>query len=96
MLERTRRLCYHAATSFDAGDPDALPTVFTAKAEVADCAVNMVNEVMTLTGGLAYRDDSRLHQLLRDARAAHIMAPTTDMLRTWTGRVLLGLPILGA
>lgn len=95
MLERTRRLCYHAAASFDAGEPDALPTVFTAKAEVADCAVNMVNEVMTLTGGLAYRDDSRLHQLLRDARAAHVMAPTTDMLRTWTGRVLLGLPILG-
>ncbi|MEW8000592.1 MAG: acyl-CoA dehydrogenase family protein [Candidatus Thiodiazotropha endolucinida] len=95
MLERTRRLCYHAAASFDAGNPDALPTVFTAKAEVADCAVNMVNEVMTLMGGLAYRDDSRLHQLLRDARAAHVMAPTTDMLRTWTGRVLLGLPILG-
>ncbi len=95
MLERTRRLCYHAAATFDAGDPDALPTVFTAKAEVADCAVTVVNEVMTLTGGLAYRDDSRLHQLLRDARAAHVMAPTTDMLRTWTGRVLLGLPILG-
>ncbi|MES9834196.1 MAG: acyl-CoA dehydrogenase family protein [Candidatus Thiodiazotropha sp. DIVDIV] len=95
MLERTRRLCYHAASIFDAGDPDALPTVFTAKAEVADCTVNIINEVMTLMGGVAYRDDSRLHQLLRDARAAHVMAPTTDMLRIWTGRVLLGLPILG-
>ncbi|MEW8615776.1 MAG: acyl-CoA dehydrogenase family protein [Candidatus Thiodiazotropha sp.] len=95
MLERTRRLCYHAAASFDAGEPDALPAVFTAKAEVADCAVAIVNEVMTLSGGQAYRDESRLHRLLRDARAAHVMAPTTDVLRTWTGRVLLGLPILG-
>lgn len=94
MLERTRRLAYHAAASFDAGDPDALPAVFTAKAEVADCAVNMVNEVMTLTGGIGYREGSRLHKLLRDARAAHVMAPTTDMLRIWTGRALLGQPIL--
>lgn len=96
MLERTRRLAYHAAASFDAGDPDALPAVFTTKAEVADCAVTMVNEVMTMTGGMAYREGSKLHQLLRDARAAHVMAPTTDMLRIWTGRTLLGLPILGA
>ncbi len=95
MLERTRRLCYHAASSFDAGDPDALPAVFTAKAEVADCAVTIVNEVMTLCGGIAYRGGSRLHRLLRDARAAHVMAPTTDVLRLWTGRALLGKPILG-
>lgn len=95
MLERTRRLLYHAAASFDAGDPDALPAVFTAKAEMAECAVNIVNEVMTLCGGLAYREGSKLQQMLRDARAAHVMAPTTDMLRIWTGRTLLGQPILG-
>lgn len=96
MLERTRRLAYHAAARFDAGDPDALPAVFTTKAEVAECAVDMVNEVMTLTGGMAYREGTKLHQLLRDARAAHVMAPTTDILRVWTGRTLLGQPILGA
>lgn len=95
MLERTRRLAYHAAASFDAGDPDALPAVFTTKAEVAECAVTMVNEVMTMTGGMSYREGSKLHQLLRDARASHVMAPTTDMLRIWTGRTLLGQPILG-
>lgn len=95
-LERTRQLAYHAAASFDAGDPDSLPAVFTTKAEVAECAVNIVNEVMTLTGGITYRQDSKLHQLLRDARAAHVMAPTTDILRIWTGRTLLGQPILGS
>jgi len=95
MLERTRRLAYYAAASFDAGNPDALPAVFTTKAEVADCAVDIVNEVMTITGGMAYREGSKLHRLLRDARAAHVMAPTTDLLRVWTGRTLLGQPILG-
>ena len=72
MLERTRRLAYHAAASFDAGNPDSLPAVFTTKAEVAECAVDIVNEVMTLTGGISYRNGSKLHQLLRDARAAHV------------------------
>ncbi len=95
VLERTRHLVYHAANSFDSGDPDALPEVFTAKAEVADCAVTITNEVMTIAGGIAYRGGSRLYRMLRDARAAHIMAPTTDVLRIWTGRALLGQPILG-
>ncbi len=49
---------------------------------------------MTLTGGIAYRENSRFDVLLRDARAAHIMSPTTDLLYTWLGRALLDQPIL--
>jgi alkylation response protein AidB-like acyl-CoA dehydrogenase len=93
-VERTRRLIYHAAAAGDAGDGGALPALLSAKAEVADCVVGVVNEAMTLAGGIAYRDGSRLEQMLRDARAAPVMAPTTDILRTWTGRALLGLPLL--
>lgn len=93
-LERTRRLAYHAASSFDAGEPDALTAIMAAKVEVADCVVNMVNEAMTLSGGIGYRNGSRLPRLLRDARAAHLMSPTTDMLRVWIGRGLLGQPLL--
>lgn len=94
VLERTRRLTYHAAASFDAGEPDALTAVMAAKVEVADCAVNLVNEAMTLSGGIGYRNGSRMHRLLRDARAAHLMSPTTDILRVWIGRALLGQPLL--
>jgi alkylation response protein AidB-like acyl-CoA dehydrogenase len=49
---------------------------------------------MTLMGGITYRNSSKLHRSLRDARAAHLMAPTTDMLRVWIGRTLLGQPLL--
>lgn len=94
MVERTRALVYRAAGQFDAGEPDALVAVMAAKAEVADCAVHLVNESMTLTGGIGYRQGSRLHRLLRDARAAHLMSPTTDVLRVWIGRALLGQPLL--
>jgi len=94
VLERTRRLTYHAASSFDAGEPDALTAIMAAKVEVADCVVSVVNEAMTLCGGIGYRNGSRLHRLLRDARAAHLMSPTTDILRVWIGRALLGQPLL--
>lgn len=94
IVERTRQLTYHAARSFDAGEPDALIAVMSAKAEVADCVVQLVNESMTLNGGIGYRKDSKLHRLLRDARACHLMSPTTDILRVWIGRALLGQPLL--
>lgn len=93
-VERTRRFAYHAATHVDQGNPEALPALLSAKAEVADCCVDVINGVMTLTGGKGYAENSELGRLLRDARAAHVMAPTTDMLRVWAGRALLGEPVL--
>lgn len=93
-VERTRRLIYYAASCFDSGDPDALIALMASKATVADCVVSVVNEVMTMVGGIGYRNDSKLHRMLRDARAVHLMSPTTDILRIWIGRALLGLPLL--
>jgi alkylation response protein AidB-like acyl-CoA dehydrogenase len=94
-LQRTRQLVYWAASEADAGGPEALPGLCSAKADVADCVVTIVNEAMTLCGGIAYREHSKFDRMLRDARAAHVMTPTTDILRTWTGRGLLGQPLLG-
>lgn len=93
-LQKTRQLAYHAALEGELGGADALPLLMAAKAEVADCAVRLTNEAMTLAGGMAYRENSKLARLLREARAAHVMSPTTDLLRVWTGRALLGLPLL--
>lgn len=92
--QRTRHLVYHAAAAGDAGDADALVQILACKAAAGETAVRVTNEAMTIGGGSAYRDNSKLARLLRDARAAHVMAPTTDMLKTWTGRALLQLPLL--
>lgn len=94
-VERTRQFVYSSAARYDSGAPAPLPSLLSAKAEVAECAVEVVNEVMTLMGGTAYARGGKLGRNLRDARAAHVMAPTTDLLRTWSGRALLGLPLLG-
>jgi alkylation response protein AidB-like acyl-CoA dehydrogenase len=94
-VERTRRLCYWAAACADRGEPDALPALCAAKAEVARSVVQVTNESMTLTGGSSYREGKLLQRLLRDARAADVMSPTTDLLYGWIGRALLELPLLG-
>ena len=93
-LEATRQLIHSAARKGDAGHPDALPSILACKAAAGDAAVRIANEAMTLCGGAGYRDNGRMTRILRDARASHVMAPTTDMLKTWVGRALLGLPLL--
>ncbi len=93
-VERTRRLIYNAALSGDRNDPSAILSLLAAKAEVASCAVDTVNEAMTLAGGISYQQNGLLGMLLRDARAAHVMSPTTDILYTWLGRALLDQPLL--
>jgi alkylation response protein AidB-like acyl-CoA dehydrogenase len=93
-VERTRRLIYHAAAEAEVGGPDALLGLVSAKAEVAEAAEAVVNDALSLTGGIGYGQDSLLHRHLRDARAAHVMSPLTDVLRVWAGKTLLGEPLL--
>ncbi len=93
-VKRSRLLLYHAAMAGDMGQEDALTALLACKADAGNTAVHTANEAMTLGGGMAYRANSTLARLLRDARASHVMSPTTDLLTTWTGRSALGLPLL--
>ncbi|MCA1596295.1 MAG: acyl-CoA/acyl-ACP dehydrogenase [Chloroflexi bacterium] len=93
-VHRTRALVYQAAHMGDARDPEALVPILACKADVADMVESVTNEAMTLCGGAAYAENSFLARLLRDARAAHVMSPTTDILKTWAGRALLSQPLL--
>ncbi|GAA2488630.1 acyl-CoA dehydrogenase family protein [Streptomyces gobitricini] len=94
-VERTRRLIYHAAAEAETGGAEALAGLASSKAEVAEAAEAVINDALSLVGGVGYSDNSPLHRLLRDARAAHVMSPVTDVLRIWTGRALLDQPLLG-
>ncbi len=93
-LLRTRSLVYQAGHLGDMGAPEALSYIMASKVAASETAVRVVNEAMTLCGGRSYRDNSELARLLRDARASHVMSPTTDMLKTWIGRTALDLPLL--
>jgi alkylation response protein AidB-like acyl-CoA dehydrogenase len=92
-VEKSRLLLHHAARLGDLGSSDALTAILACKADAANTAVATTNEAMTMCGGMAYRDNSTLARLLRDARASHVMSPTTDMLTLWTGRSALGMSL---
>lgn len=93
-LEATRQLVHSAAWRADQGEDDALIAVLACKAAAAEAAVQLANESMTLSGGRGFRENGKLARLVRDAPAAHVMSPTTDLLRTWVGRALLNQPLI--
>ena len=93
-LQSTVRLVYDSAIRADNRDRDSLHGLLASKVAASAAAVHITNEAMTLMGGMAYRDNSKLARLLRDARASHVMAPTTHALLNWLGRALLKLPLL--
>jgi isovaleryl-CoA dehydrogenase len=93
-IERTRQLIHHAARQGDAGDEGASLALFASKADVASTATSVTQAALELGGGRAYAENSHIARLLRDAQAAHVMSPTTHLLKGWLGRSVLGLPPL--
>jgi isovaleryl-CoA dehydrogenase len=93
-VEKTRALIYNACLLGDAGNKAAINYILMCKVDAAKTAVSVVNEAMTLGGGIAYGENAFLARLLRDARASHVMSPTTYILEALAGRSLLGLPLL--
>lgn len=93
-VEKARSTLHMACNKGDLGADDALCYLLACKADASEAAVSVTNDAMTIGGGRAYAENSRLSQMLRDARASHVMAPTTDFLKLWLGRSLLNLPIL--
>ncbi|MFC4727646.1 acyl-CoA dehydrogenase family protein [Coralloluteibacterium thermophilus] len=93
-IQRTRQLVHHAARLCDAGAPDASLSLFAAKADVADMVGTVTQQAMMLSGGRGYGQNSAVARLLRDGQAAHVMAPSTQLLKTWLGRSVLDLPLL--
>lgn len=93
-VARSRSFLRDAAARGDLNDPEADRLLMAAKVDAVETCVQVTNEALTLCGGLGYREDGVLGRLLRDARAGHVMSPTTTMLLGWIGRSALGLPFL--
>jgi len=49
---------------------------------------------MKVCGGAAFRKELGIERRFRDARAARVMAPTTDRLVDFVARAVCGLPLL--
>jgi alkylation response protein AidB-like acyl-CoA dehydrogenase len=68
--------------------------VLEVKAAAGEAAIAVTDLAMKVCGGAAFRKELGVERLFRDARAARVMAPTTDALLDFVGRAINGLPLL--
>jgi alkylation response protein AidB-like acyl-CoA dehydrogenase len=83
-----------AVAALEEGRDDAQLRVLEAKAAAGEAAVEVTDLAMRVCGGAAFRKDVGVERHFRDARAATVMAPTTDVLYDFIGRAVCGLPLL--
>jgi len=76
-----------------AGEPEAMLDVLGVKARAAEAALAVASRAMTLGGGAAFGRRGGLERIFRDAQAASVMAPTTDVLKEFLGKACLGVPL---
>jgi alkylation response protein AidB-like acyl-CoA dehydrogenase len=82
-------------TAVESGREDATLRVLEVKAAAGEASIDVTDLAMKVCGGAAFRRELGVERRFRDARAARVMAPTTDALRDFIGRALTGLPLLG-
>ncbi|MFG5780220.1 acyl-CoA dehydrogenase family protein [Comamonas sp. J-3] len=67
---------------------DARTRLLQSKAAAAEAALEVSNTAMRVCGGAAFRKELGIERLFRDARAASVMAPTTDVIYDMLGKAL--------
>jgi isovaleryl-CoA dehydrogenase len=92
--DQTAALLSDALAAIGAGREDAQLRVLEVKAAAGEAAIDVTDLAMQVCGGAAFRKELGIERRFRDARAARVMAPTTDALNDFIGRALCGLPLL--
>jgi alkylation response protein AidB-like acyl-CoA dehydrogenase len=87
---QARAYLYDVAAQVEQGAPDAMLGVLALKAAAAEMAVDVTDLCLRVGGGAAYAKHGPLERHFRDARAASVMAPTTDVLHDFLGKALCG------
>ena len=94
MTDTVAALLDDVLDAMETGRADATLRVLESKAAAAEAAIAVTDLAMKVCGGAAFRKDLGVERAFRDARAARVMAPTTDALLDFIGRALGGLPLL--
>ena len=84
---------HHVAQRMENPGPDTMLAVLESKAAAAEMALNVTDMAMRSCGGAAFSRHLSVERNFRDARAASVMAPTTDVLYDFVGKTLLELPL---
>ena len=80
-------------TALETGRADAILRVLEAKALAGETVIDVTDLAMRVCGGAAFRKEVGVERHFRDARASSVMAPTTDTLYDFVGRLACALPL---
>ncbi|WAS96678.1 acyl-CoA dehydrogenase family protein [Nannocystis punicea] len=92
--DMARALLSDTLSALEAGRPDAQLRVLEVKAAAAEVATTVTELAMRICGGAAFRKEVGVERQFRDAHAATVMSPTTDLLYDFIGKHACGLPML--
>jgi len=91
--DMARALLLDTLTALETGRADTMLRVLEVKAAAGEAALEVTELAMRVCGGAAFRKDVGIERHFRDARAASVMAPTTDVLYDFIGKAVCGLPL---
>jgi alkylation response protein AidB-like acyl-CoA dehydrogenase len=92
-VDQTKALNADTLAAIASGRADATLRVLESKAAAGEAAAEVTDLAMRVCGGAAFRKEIGIERIFRDARAALIMGPTTDMLYDFIGKAVCGLPL---
>jgi alkylation response protein AidB-like acyl-CoA dehydrogenase len=91
--DQAKTLLADTIAAIGAGRPDATLRVLESKAAAGEAAAAVTDLAMRVCGGAAFRKEVGVERVFRDARAAQVMGPTTDVLYDFIGKAVCGLPL---
>ena len=91
--DMARTLLDDTITAIETGRGDATLRVLACKAAAGEAAVEVTQTAMRVCGGAAFRKDLAVERYFRDAHAAGVMGPTTDVLYDFIGKAVCGMKL---
>jgi alkylation response protein AidB-like acyl-CoA dehydrogenase len=88
-----RTLLNDTIVALETARGDATLCVLACKAAAGETATEVVDMAMRVCGGAAFRKELAVERLFRDAHAAGVMAPTTDVLYDFIGKAMCGMKL---
>lgn len=79
--------------ALETGREDATLRVLECKAAAGEAATEVLDLAMRVCGGAAFRKEVGVERYFRDARAAGVMGPTTDVLYDFIGKAACGMEL---
>ena len=91
--DMAQALLLDTLTAIESSRADTMLRVLEIKAAAAEMALEVTDIAMRVCGGAAFRKEVGVERNFRDARAASVMAPTTDVLYDFIGKAVCGMPL---